>query len=275
MKENFETTNNMPFAKFSNLKVSNLKAVTLDCYGTLIDSQTTPTPKGHQVWRTLANFIAYKTGIRYTPEELCEKFFEVKSLEKKAGIPRAGGESFDIEELNVYRYLMPRADEQSLKTAAEIFRAETTDPSFNTYPGVKEFLTAAKQAGLKISLSSNAQRCYTESELKATGIYEFFDDISSGISSATFFRKPSTRFFRQILENLGGLKPEEVLNIGNFKPDDIIPAHEVGMYTCLVNSEGQEVNTPDGCDFYFDYPKNKNVSIDHYPFFRLKKFLFG
>lgn len=267
---------NMPTAKFGSIKASDLKAISLDCYGTIIQIRTDMTPPEHKVWLTLKNFIAYRTGIFYTPEELCGKFFEYKGLEKKAGLPRAGDEPFEIEELNVYRKLMPGADEQSVQTAAEIFRAATTNPTFKLYRGAKEFLTAAKNAGLKLSFASNAQVVYTTGEVKALGIYDLFDgNVERGISSTTFFRKPSKKFFRCILDNLG-LEPHEVLNIGNYAPDDIAPAKAIGMHTCLFNSEGQEVNLNSDADFYFEYPPESDDAPDEaYPFFRLKEFLFG
>lgn len=268
--------NATPFAKFAAIKASDLKAITFDCYGTLVNVRTEMTPPEHHVWNTLANYITYHTGICYTPKEVCDKFFVSKNLERKANFERSAGEHFEIEELNVYRRLIPGADEQTLQTAAEIFRASTT-VKLKLFPGAKEFLIAAKAAGLKIFMTSNAQVVYTRPEFEGLGIYDLFDgDMERGISSDTFFAKPSKKFFQTVLDRLG-VQPHEVCNFGNYKPDDIDPPHALGMHTCLLNSERQECNVPDeNCDFFLDYPPDsEDAQIEHYPFVRLKKYFFG
>lgn len=277
MENNDKTKKPLPFAKFpANFDVSKLKAVSFDAYGTILFSKTEMTPPTHKIWSILCNFIRYHTGLRYTPEKLCQKFFYYKDVEKKAGLEKTGGEPFEINEIEVYRHLMPGAKEENFWTAAQIFRATTADPSFDLYRGVKEFMLAAKQHGLKISMSSNAQKAYNFWELKALGIDKIFDNptMESGLSSEIGFQKPSTKFFQCIVKNLG-VQPHEILNVGNWKNDDITPARAIGMHTCLVNSERQEVNTPDGCDFFFDYPDEEDLPSEYYPFPRLQKFLFG
>lgn len=267
----------LPFAKFSDsIKVSDLKAISFDCYGTLIDIKTEMTPPEHPVWRTLSMLAYYHTGVRTSPEGFCGQFFKYKDLEKQAGIARAEGEPFEIEELNVYRKLFVGVDEQIVKTAAEIFRASTTDlRKFKLFRGVKEFLVAAKQAGLRLFMTSNAQNCYTVPEFKALGIYDLFDGhMEEGISSSTFFRKPSKKFFQMMLDRLG-IQPNEVLNCGNYAPDDIMPAKAIGIKTCLLNSEKQECNTPEEPNFFFDYPDSDDLPDSYYPFFRLKEYLFS
>ena len=276
METKLKSITAVPFAKFSDsVKVTNLKAITFDCYGTLLNCRTTVTPAEHPVWLTLSNYITYHTGIRYTPKELCDKFFVSKDLERKANLELAKGEPFEIDEIHVYHRLMPGVDDQILQTAAEIFRASTT-VKLELYPGVKEFLLAAKESGLRIFMTSNAQVVYTSPEFKGLGIYDLFDgDMERGISSDTFFAKSSRKFFQTVLDRLG-VEPHEVLNVGNYKPDDIDPPHALGMRTCLLNSERQECNVPDdNCDFFLDYPLEESAPLEQYPFVRLKKYFFG
>lgn len=271
----------LPFAKFSDsIKASDLKAISFDCYGTLIDIRTDMTPPDHPVWRVLSMLSHYHTGVRTSPEEFCDRFFKYKDFEKQSGLERAEGEPFEIEELNVYRKLFDGADdEQIIRTAAEVFRASTTDPkTFKLFRGAREFMQAAKNAGLRLWMTSNAQNCYTIQEFKALGIYDLFDGhMAEGVSSTTFYRKPSSRFFETMLKNLD-VQPHEVLNIGNYSIDDINPAKALGIYTCLMNSERQGCNLPDEkCDFFFDYPDDESDDLpnEYYPFFRLKEYLFG
>lgn len=266
----------MPFAKLPDKSTfAGLKLVMLDCYGTVAEIWTENTPPEHHVWRTLSTFMYYH-GINYTPEALCHAFFAAKDHEKVVGRERACGEPFDIEERNVFASLLHSDDENLIQTVAEIFRASSTLKRCCPYLGAIEFLKAARRNGFKTSLASNAQSIFTVPELKATGLAECFDFI--GISSSAFFRKPSSKFFQFILDHFG-VSPSQALMIGNHDGDDMKTSHAMGLRTCYLNSnqspEDAEPPSSEIYDMYFDYPKDENAPESFYPFFRLKKFMFG
>ena len=266
----------MPFAKLPDKStIAGVKLAMLDCYGTANEIWTESTPPEHHVWRTLSTFMYYH-GVNYTPEELCHAFFAAKDHEKAVGIVKACNEPFDIEEKNVFANLLHSYDEPLIQTAAEIFRASSTRKKCRPYPGAIEFLKAAKRSGLKTSLASNAQSIFTVPELKATGLAECFDFI--GISSSTFFRKPSPKFFQLILDHFR-VAPEQAPMIGNHDGDDMKTSHAIGIKTCYLNSnqspEDAEPPSSEIYDIYFDYPKDEDAPESFYPFFRLKEFMFG
>lgn len=207
-----------------------IRAVMVDCYGTIVEVFTEYATPDHRVWRTLSNFMRYH-GFYHTPENLCFIFEEAKHSEKVDCLETAGREPFDIQERNVYKPLMPSASDALLQTAAEIFRAETS-ASLRLYPGAEQFLTYINSRDdVKLCLMSNGQAIYTVPEMNALKITHLFDEIN--ISSETFFRKPSRHFFRIMIDKLR-IKPKHILMIGNHPGDDIKTAHAMGIHTCYI-----------------------------------------
>ena len=75
---------------------------------------------------------------------------------------------------------------------------------------------------------SDALSAYAVPELRAVGLYKYFDAI---IFSGDYgYRKPDARLFRKALEILHVL-PEEALFVGNDWYRDIFGAQQVGMKT--------------------------------------------
>ena len=69
------------------------------------------------------------------------------------------------------------------------------------YAHAKELLEALRAAGKRVYLLSNAQRTFTEYEMRYLGIYDLFDGVQ--ISSDHGCKKPDERFFRILLERFG------------------------------------------------------------------------
>lgn len=254
----------------STFHAGDIRAVLTDCYGTIVEVFTENTPPGHQVWSVLSNFLRYH-GYHYTPNELCERFFECIRKKKTAGQAKAQGEAFDIEERKVYQSLLPGANDALIQTAAQIFRAASTI-SLRLYPGVMRCLTDLRGKGMKICLMSNAQRIYTLPELNALKLTPMFDEIN--ISSDTFFRKPSAKFFQIMVDRLG-IPPEKLLMVGNHPGDDIVTAHKLGLRTCYINSNQSPENAPppqsDIYDIYLNSPKTDDAPDDQMPWEILRR----
>ena len=68
------------------------------------------------------------------------------------------------------------AGEELLLHTGQMFRALSTE-YVRLYANGRELLTALKEAGRGVYLLSNAQRIFTEYELKYLGIYDLFDGI--------------------------------------------------------------------------------------------------
>ena len=73
---------------------------------------------------------------------------------------------------------------------------------------------------------SNAQRVFTEQELRFLGLYDRFNFVI--MSSDHRIKKPDTRLFKMALDRLG-LEPWEVLSIGDTPENDIYPPQSLGM----------------------------------------------
>lgn len=216
------------------------KNYVFDLYGTLVDIHTDEEPDG--VWEKLALFYGYY-GALYEPEELHIRYRELtqKAENEKKGVllaePHYAHEAYpEIQIETVFQRLFLEkgvdADLTLSIHAGQFFRALSTE-YIRLYEGVRKLLTAIRKRGSRIYLLSNAQRIFTEYELRLLRISEYFDGIL--ISSDYGTKKPDIRFFHA-LQREYGLKPEECLMIGNDEKCDIAGAKSAGMDTCYVHS---------------------------------------
>lgn len=114
----------------------------------------------------------------------------------------------------------------------QMFRALSTR-HIRLYAGAKELLCQLREEGRGVYLLSNAQRIFTERELRFLQIEDCFDGIL--ISSDYGVKKPDERFFRILLEKYR-IMPECALMIGNDLDSDIAGAKTVGMDTFYIHS---------------------------------------
>lgn len=101
---------------------------------------------------------------------------------------------------------------------------------------------------------SNAQRVFTEPEMRMLGIYDQFDGVL--YSSDAGVKKPSFHFYEQLFQKYG-LKKEESVMIGNEYQADILGSEKYGidsMYVFTQQSGEEPIHLPDCCR------KIKNIS---------------
>lgn len=211
-----------------------------DLYGTLVDIHTDENLP--QVWEKLALFYGYY-GACYEPDELCQRYRALVGTMEQAlkrdlqEDPRYDHEaSPEIEITDVFRALFQekgvKVDESLAVHAGQFFRVLTTE-YVRCYPGTVSMLAALKQVGKKVYLLSNAQRIFTEYEIRRLDILKYFDDVL--ISSDHRTKKPDERFFRVLLDR-HAMETERTLFVGNDSRADIGGARNVGMCTYYVNS---------------------------------------
>ena len=175
-----------------------------DLYGTLVDIHTEE--NDNTLWEKLAMFYGYY-GALYEPEELQNVYDElVKGKEASLkmtleGDPRYSHEaSPEIEITEVFEELFVRKGITPTKElsvhAGQFFRVLSTI-YVKVYPGTVEMLERLKDAGKKVYLLSNAQRIFTEYEMRVLDIFKLFDAVL--ISSDYKTKKPDKRFFDIIL----------------------------------------------------------------------------
>ena len=118
------------------------------------------------------------------------------------------------------------------KNAAQLFRICSLD-YVNLYPEVLEALKSLRQQGFRLWLLSNAQRVFTEYELRHLGLGDQLDGIY--ISSDFRCRKPDVRFFNALIEEQKLVK-DKCIMIGNDLLTDIGGAKAAGLATFYMHT---------------------------------------
>lgn len=116
-------------------------------------------------------------------------------------------------------------------------------------PEISSLIAFAKNLGFRVVLATNPifPRIAVEKRIEWAGLkVEDFEEISSYENS--HFSKPNPDYFLEIAKRIG-VKPEEVLMIGNDMKEDYA-AKKAGMKVfiltdCLINDENQSLSTID------------------------------
>ncbi len=207
-----------------------------DLYGTLVDIKTNP--EDLILWEKLTLFYNYYQA-KYTPDELQKTYQAVTKelMNGKHSLRNDTHKSFpeiQIEEvfLKLFTLRGINADKTLALHAGQFFRALSTK-RLNLYPGTLQMLQTLKKAGKKVYLLSNAQRIFTEYEMKSLSLYDCFEKIY--LSSDYGCKKPDLRFFEQMLTECNVDRKTAVM-IGNDGICDIKGAKSAGLHTLYVHS---------------------------------------
>ncbi|MCD7771892.1 MAG: HAD family hydrolase [Oscillospiraceae bacterium] len=202
------------------------KTCIFDLYGTLVDIRTDETKP--ELWEKLSLFYGFQ-GANYTPEELEDSYFGLAhELEK---------EYREIRIEQVFKKLFERkgvtADDSLAIHAGQFFRILSIE-HLRLYDGAKGMLMRLRESGRKVYLLSNAQRIFTEYEIKYLGIWFSFDDIF--ISSEHNCKKPDTEFYNKLIDKQG-IDRETAIMIGNDGTCDIQGGKNAGLHTLYIKSD--------------------------------------
>ncbi|MEU8185464.1 HAD family hydrolase [Micromonospora sp. NPDC049044] len=96
------------------------------------------------------------------------------------------------------------------------------------YPDARQCLISLKEQGLLLGLAGN-QPAHAEASLRALDLPVDVIGTSHGWGVA----KPSPAFFEQVV-SAGGGDPSTILYVGDRPDNDVRPAQELGMPTCLI-----------------------------------------
>ncbi len=224
-----------------------IRAVIFDLYGTLIHIHTDEWDL-ERLWKPLSLFYRYQ-GAQFTPEGLKQRYQALVQQEEQAARQRSGNTDVEINVERVFAAIYAEggvlAPSQLISATGQMFRACSTRVA-ELYPGALELLATLRRQGKKVYLLSNAQRVFTEYEMKMLGLYDAFDAIR--ISSDWDIKKPAHAYFRCLLDELP-FTPQQILMVGNSPQDDIVPAAELGLHTCFLNTDHI---SPPRCDLVCD-----------------------
>lgn len=211
-----------------------------DLYGTLVDIHTDESDMA--VWDKLSLFYGYY-GATYTGKALKAvygKLIRGKEEQLKSTLekdPRYSHEaSPEIEITDVVTELfaakgIPVEREFAVYTG-QFFRILTTE-YVRLYKGTVRMLEQLCAAGKKVYLLSNAQRIFTEYEMRKLDLVKYFDGIM--ISSDYKTKKPDRRFFDTLIATYD-IVSDKTLFVGNDSHSDINGAQAVGFDTFYVKS---------------------------------------
>ena len=208
------------------------KDLIFDLYGTLVDIHT---EENDLVWEKTALYFGYY-GAHYSPQELKSAFeTQIRQRQIKAGqsyecFPDIPFEEI-LEQLFRDRGIAENVEQLALN-AAQLFRICSTE-YIRLYPGVLDALKKLRQKGHRLWLLSNAQRVFTEYELRHLGLLDAFDGIY--ISSTFGFRKPDRRFYEALIREQN-LDIRSCLMIGNDRETDIAGAKNAGLHTLYMHT---------------------------------------
>ena len=197
-----------------------------DLYGTLVDINTNEWKAS--LWKNMALLYSL-SGAPYTAREI-RKAYDTYLQEAIALVP---AEKFSTNPepqiLYVFKKLYTAKGAECSDELAEYtgrFFRMLTIKYVKLYDGVHELFAKIRENGGKIYLLSNAQRIFTEPEIRMLGIYDEFDDVM--ISSDEGCAKPDVCFYQRLIDK-HGLDVKECIMIGNDHITDVKGSYEAGM----------------------------------------------
>lgn len=203
-----------------------------DLYGTLMDIHT---EEDDAVWEKTALYFGFY-GAHYSGAKLKQAFDNAMAARQaKAGQSYECFPDIPFEQVMAELFrakgVEKNADEMGIN-AAQLFRILSID-YIKLYPHVLETLAALREKGYRLWLLSNAQRIFTEYELRHLGLGEQLDGIY--ISSDYGCRKPDVRFFQALIDEQK-LDSAKCLMIGNDRETDIAGAKAAGLDTLYMHT---------------------------------------
>lgn len=203
-----------------------------DLYGTLVDIHT---EENALVWEKTALYFGFY-GAKYSPMELFFDFqAELKKREATAGQSYECFPDIPFEQVMAQLFRAKGVEENADAlgiNAAQLFRISSIE-YLKLYPGTLDALARLRKKGYRLWLLSNAQRIFTEYELRHLGLGDQLDGIY--ISSDYGCRKPDSRFYQALIDEQS-LDLSRCLMIGNDRQTDIAGAKALGMATLYMHT---------------------------------------
>ncbi|MEO2151532.1 MAG: TIGR02253 family HAD-type hydrolase [Thermococcus sp.] len=216
-----------------------MKAVFFDFVGTLI------TKDGENVTHlNIIREVLRRTNANLDAEEVWRAYEEESS---KLFSELAGKEARKIREV----------DTEALRRVAERYGFPVPQDFWEIslemhakygelFPDAVETIKALKALGLHVGIITDSDNDYIEAHLKALGIYDLFDSITTSEEAGYF--KPHPRPFQLALEK-AGVKPEKSLYVGDNPRKDCVGAKNVGMLSVLLDPKAEKRELWGNCDF--------------------------
>ncbi len=215
-----------------------MRGVIFDLGGTLVYQNPLPEPdRERQQCAAIARLAVDELGCR-TPDTLAARLLELRNEHGDLA-------QRDLTERRARDTIATGLHEAGLAVNDGILdRAERllfdTDRNRPLYPGARELLETLRTRDLRIGLISNWSSHWIVTDVVVSaGIHDYFAPL---VSSAGFGRiKPHPSIFLHVLETWG-LRPDDVVMIGDTLSTDVLGASRVGMRSILVDVEPNPSN---------------------------------
>lgn len=195
------------------LQMSKIKSLILDLDDTLYDEKEFVVGG----FKNVAQFIENELQISQTEFFKILWYFFNKNKRKKV---------FD-DSLKYFSKYHPDLVEKMI----QIYRL--SDRKLVLSRGTKSVLIKLKSC-YKLGLITDGLKKVQEKKLKILGLKSFFDKIIY-TNGNTAYEKPNVKPFKEILEEFG-IKPNEVVSIGNDPKKDFFPGNKLGIHTVMKSS---------------------------------------
>ena len=208
--------------KLEEKGILGIKGLIFDLYNTLIDIRTDE--ESINTYEPISKWLIYQ-GVRISPDHLREEY---KRLVKEDMESRWEMHP-EVNVEQVFRkicktHALWEIDEKRLGAeASRAFRAGSLQ-RLQVFPQSLRLLHMLES--YPKAIVSNGQRVFSELEMRYLGLYDKFSHVI--FSSDLGYKKPDPRIFLEATKLLG-MKPEEVMFIGDNLDHDIIPASKLGM----------------------------------------------
>lgn len=206
--------------------INNKEAVIFDMDGVIFDSEALV----FQCW----NVVAEKYGIQNV-EDACRECLGINAVETKERFLKRYGEEFPYDEYK--------------REMSEMFHKTAANGGLEVKLGVGELLAFLKEHHYKIALASSTRKVVVESQLKAAGIIDYFDEIICG--DMVKKSKPEPEIYLTAAEKIQ-VSPDKCYAIED-SYNGIRSAYRAGMEVIMVpdllpaNEEMQEK-----CSYIFE-----------------------
>ncbi len=253
-----------------------IKAVIFDIYGTLIISASGDIMQDSYDAEMFYNaLIQSGYNVEVPLEELItiHGFFEDQV---KKGKEEAVNKGIPFPELNIveiWKHTLNTALEQGLISESKksnvklfTFLFELNSNQVWPMPALSKTINEIKRRGYPIGIVSNAQfytpvimNYFLHNIIKDEGFIDGFEKDLSVFSYKLLRGKPDTYLYEQLLAPLStrGLKPENVLFVGNDMLKDIYTASKTGFKTCFYAGDLRAYRLRK------DHPEASKVKPDH------------
>lgn len=221
-------------------------------YGTLIDIHTDESAP--LLWEKMALFYsAY--GALYQPDELKAAYFRLVRQQVDESKAKRQDEIRGHPEIRLERIFAALFAEKNLAADPDmavhmghLFRRHSME-YIRLYDGAEDLLRTLRANGQNVYLLANAQRIFTDLELRDLQIEALFDGV--WISSDYDCKKPDPKFYHLLLDSRN-LKPEETIMVGSDSVCDIQGAQAVGLSTLYLHSNISPPEPTPQADYVLD-----------------------